>query len=284
MSSAFQDITESSNTLSVDNQTVIFDSSENISEYNVEADLVVTSPPYWNLKDYGHENQIGYDEAYEQYLDRLQKVWDQCYKNTSDDAIMVVNIGDRRKEKTFYPIGMDIYNKMRQWELIDNIIWYKPNSLPQPAYYLDRLFDDKYENLLIFAKNEDYNYTFNKIRVEQKYKDQDPRDEKMNEKGRSVGNVLKMRAYRPPTVKNGNYHAAAYPEELIYALIYTFSNEGDTVLDPFLGSGTTLKVARELDRNGYGFEIDNEYRELIENRINEDIRIPDWDDLDILSQ
>lgn len=269
-------------TLEVADQTVYFKSSETIDEVD-DADLVITSPPYWNLKDYGHENQIGHDEAYEAYLDRLQTVWDACYEATHEDAIMVVNIGDRRHEKTFYPIGMDIYNRMDNWKLLDNLIWYIPNSLPQPAYYLDKLFDDKYENLLVFAKNYDYEYTFNKIRVEQKYKGVDPREEKLNDEGRSVGNVLKMRAYRPPTIKEQNYHAAAYPEELIYALMYTFSDPGDTVLDPFLGSGTTLKVARKMDRQGIGYEIDEEYRDLIEERITEDMDEPSWEQLDILS-
>jgi len=269
-------------TLEIGDQTVHFTSSEDISAVT-DADLVITSPPYWNLKDYGHENQIGHDESYEAYLDRLQQVWDACYEATQENAIMIINIGDRRHQKKFYPIGMDIYDRMDNWRLLDNLIWYIPNSLPQPAYYLDNLFDDKYENLLVFAKNYDYEYTFNKIRVEQKYKGVDPREEKLNDEGRSVGNVLKMRAYRPPTIKEQNYHAAAYPEELIYGLMYTFSNPGDTVLDPFLGSGTTLKVARTMDRRGFGYEIDAEYRDLIAERITENMDEPAWEQLDILS-
>lgn len=269
--------------LKIENQTVYFKSSENMGGLDENPSLIITSPPYWNLKDYGHENQVGYDETYEDYLSRLQKVWDECYRVSDQDAIMVVNIGDRRHKKKFYPIAMDIYNQMDNWELIDNLIWYIPNSLPQPAYYLDKLFDDKYENLLVFAKNQDYEYTFNKVRVEQKYKGIDPREEKLNNKGRSVGNVLKMRAYRPPTIKEQNYHAAAYPEELIYALMYTFSNPGDKVLDPFLGSGTTLKVARKMDRAGIGYEIDEDYRKLIAERIREDMDKPQWEQLDILS-
>lgn len=268
--------------LQVRDQTVYFKSSEDIAEVD-DADLVITSPPYWNLKDYGHDDQIGHDESYEEYLDRLQSVWEACYEATTENAILVINIGDRRHEKQFYPIGMDIYNRMEQWKLIDNLVWYIPNSLPQPAYYLDKLFDDKYENLLVFAKNYEYDYTFNKITVEQKYKGVDPREEKLSDDGRSIGNVLKMRAYRPPTIKEQNYHAAAYPEELVYALMYTFSNPGDTVLDPFLGSGTTLKVAEKLDRVGVGYEIDEEYRDLISSRITEDMEEPSWEQLDILS-
>lgn len=275
--------TQEMDSLETENQTVYFESSEDMDDLDEDPSLIITSPPYWNLKDYGHENQVGYNDSYEEYLSRLQKVWEECYRVSDENAIMVINIGDRRHEKTFYPIAMDIYSRMENWNLIDNLIWYIPNALPQPAYYLDKLFDDKYENLLVFAKNEDYEYTFNKIRVDQKYKGVDPREDKLNNEGRSVGNVLKMRAYRPPTIKEQNYHAAAYPEELIYALMYTFSNPGDQVLDPFLGSGTTLKVARKMDRVGIGYEIDNEYRDLIEERIKEDMDEPNWEQLDILT-
>jgi len=270
-------------TIKVKNQKVIFDTSEKIPDYDVDGELVITSPPYWDLKDYSSEKQIGYNESYQKYLDRLTKVFHCCYKNTTKNAIMVVNVNSIRREKKYYPIAMDIVQELENWELIQNLIWYKPNSLPQPNYYLDKLFDDKYENLLVFAKNKKYNHTFNKIRVNQKYKQKEPRESKMNDKGRSIGNVINMRAYRPPTIKDENYHAAAFPEELIYGLIHTFSNEGDTVIDPFLGSGTTLKVCRNMNRRGIGFEINKGYKKLIKNRILEDMDKPSWQELDIIS-
>lgn len=269
--------------IEIENQKAFFDSSENLLKYDVEPSLVVTSPPYWDLKDYSTENQIGYDESYEKYLDRIESVLEKCYQISTENAVMVVNINSIRREKEYYPIAMDIVGSLENWNLMQNLIWFKPNSLPQPNYYLDKLFDDKYENLLVFSKNNEYNHTFNKIRVEQKYKEQEPRSDKMNKKGRSIGNVISMRAYRPPNIKDKNYHTAAFPEEIIYALIHTFSNKDDVVLDPFLGSGTTLKVCRNMNRNGVGFEINQGYKELIEDRINEDMNRPNWKELDIIS-
>lgn len=274
---------EQASSLHIDNQSVYFHNSEEMSAViDDEADLIITSPPYWNLKDYGHENQIGHDEAYDDYLSRLDAVWKECYEVSDENAILIINIGDRRHQKKFYPIAMDIYNRMDDWKLLDNLIWHIPNALPQPAYYLDKLFDDKYENLLVFGKNYEYDFTFNKLRVPQNYRDAEPRDDKLNDDGRCIGNILQMRAYRPPNIKKKNYHAAAYPEELIYALMSAFSDPEDTVLDPFLGSGTTLKVARHLNRNGIGFELDTDYRELIDDRIREEMTSPDLEELDLL--
>ena len=87
----------------------------------------------------------------------------------------------------------------------------------------------------------------NNIRIEclyipQKYLNADPRQHKKNKNGRCLGNILRIPAYRPPNVKQLGYHEAAFPEELVAVMVETFTGESDTVLDPFLGSGTTLKV------------------------------------------
>lgn len=242
----------------------------------------MTSPPYWNLKDYEHPDQIG-QESYSQYIERMNKVWQECYRVSNKDAILAINVGNRRVNKQYYPIAMDIYSSMENWCLIDNLIWFIPNALPQPYYYMDCLFDDKYENVLIFAKNYSYKYTFNKPRVKQKYATLDPRKEKLNPSGRGLGNVIKIPAYRPPNIKSMNYHVAAYPEELVYLLMQTFTNEGDTVLDPFLGSGTTLKVAYSINRNGIGYEINENLKDVIENRIKERWQPPDFSYYDIVN-
>lgn len=271
------------NRIGIDGQTVYFDSAEQAAAYvETPAQLVVTSPPYWNAKDYEHPDQIGFGENYSEYLSRLDAVWTACAEATADNAILLVNVRDMRKDKEFYPLSMDIREAMSEWTLIDQLVWYIPNALPQPNYYLDKLFDNKHESILVFAKSTDYDYVFNKPRVEQKYAD-DPREGKMNDEGRGLGNVFRMRAYRPPTIKQQNYHIAAFPEELVALLIHTFSEEGDYVLDPFLGSGTTLKVAKHMGRHGYGFELNTDYAEMITDRINEPFHPPDWKALDILS-
>ena len=82
-------------------------------------------------------------------------------------------------------------------------------------------------------------------------------------------------------MKKLGYHVAAYPEELVALMLESYTDPGDVVLDPFLGSGTTLKVARAMGRQGIGIEINEEFEELIASRINEPWEVPDWRDLDI---
>lgn len=268
--------------LRLDGQAAYFQSSEDpIPAAKGSVDLVMTSPPYWNLKDYGHRGQIG-GESYEDYLARMNAVWNRCAELAGEEAVMVVNVGNRRHQKVFYPIAFDIANTIEQWELWDILIWYIPNALPQPNHYIERLFDNKFEFLLVFTKPKRRGYQMHKPRVPQKYQDVDPRQHKKNPLGRCLGNVIRIPAYKPPNVKKLGYHQAAYPEELVALVLESFTSPGDTVLDPFVGSGTTLKVARGMGRSGIGIEINPDYRPLIAERIKEPFEVPDWRDLDIL--
>ena len=239
--------------LRIGNQTVHFASAEDMAGLVApgSADFVMTSPPYWDLKDYGHPGQIG-ASGYGEYLDRLGAVWSECYRAAADGAVMVVNAGSRRRNKRFYPIGLDIASRAGDWTLWDILVWYIPNALPQPNHYMERLFDNKFEFLLVFTKGGPDAYSFHKPRVPQKYADADQREHKKNGRGRCIGNVIRVPAYRPPNVRETGYHAAAYPEELVVLMLESFTDPGDTVLDPFLGSGTTLKVARAMGRAGVG--------------------------------
>ena len=266
----------------ISNQRVLNGTSEEmISVEDNCVDLIVTSPPYWNLKDYGNKNQIG-ASSYDEYLARLNKVWSECFRVAKPGGVLVINVNSRRHQGKFYPIAFDIVSSMKNWNFWDHVIWYIPNALPQPNHYIERLLDNKYESCLVFIKGDAKSYKFNKIRVPQKYATADPRTQKKNPNGRCIGNIVRIPAYRPPNIKEMGYHVAAYPEELAAFFISTYTNEGDIVLDPFLGSGTTLKVSRVLNRNGIGFEINPDYLPLIEKRISENWEVPDWRNLDII--
>lgn len=269
-------------TIKINKQQVYFGSSENLDFIKDKSvDFIMTSPPYWNLKDYGHSDQIG-NSDYDTYLNRLNKVWDECYRVSKENAIFVLNVGNRRHNKTYLPIGFDIYSKIKNWKLWDSIIWYIPNALPQPNSYIERLFDNKYEFLLVFTKQGgNSNYTFHKPRVPNKYRDVDPRKHKMNKKGRCLGNIIRIPAYRPPNVKSMNYHVASYPEELVSLMMDTMTNRGDVVLDPFLGSGTTLKVANAMDRKGVGVELNTKFKNVIKSKVQEPFNVPNWKTVDM---
>ena len=247
-------------------------------------DLIVTSPPYWDLKKYGSkksELEIG-KSTYDEYLAQLNLVWQECYRCSADDAVLIINVNTRRVQKRFHAIPFDIAARMEGWELWDHVIWYVPNALPQPYHYMERLLDNKFESCLVFTKEGRPSYKFHKPRVPQKYIEADPRSHKKNSRGRCVGNILRIPAYRPPNIKQLGYHVAAFPEELVAFFIECYTDTGDRVLDPFLGSGTTLKVARTMGRLGVGYECHEEYAELIQERVNERWAVPDWRDIDIL--
>lgn len=244
-------------------------------------DLFITSPPYWNLKRYGSADEIG-QTTYDQYLSDLQVVWAECFRCAKPDSVLVINVNSRRASKRFYPIAFDIAGRMKDWVFWDHVIWYIPNALPQPNHYMERVLDNKFESCLVFTKGSADGYKFKKPRVPQKYLHADPRDHKKNNRGRCVGNIIRIPAYRPPNVKQMGYHVAAFPEELVAFFIACYTDPGDTVLDPFVGSGTTLKVANVMDRRGIGYELNADFIPLIQRRVAERWSPPDWRDLDIL--
>lgn len=267
----------------VNNQTVFWGGNDNIKNLPDESvDFIMTSPPYWDLKKYGQiKGQIG-NEEYDVYIERLVSLFSECYRAAKDGAIFVLNINSRRSKGVFYPIAFDIYKNIRDWKLWDVLIWYIPNALPQPNHYIERLFDNKFEYLLVFLKGDVKKYKFHKPRVPQKYIIADPRSHKKNKDGRCLGNIIRIPAYRPPNIKKLGYHEAAFPEELVALMVESFTDENDIVLDPFLGSGTTLKVCQVMNRQGIGFEINEGYKDLITQRINEPWEVPDWRQIDII--
>lgn len=268
--------------LEVAGQRVWFGTSEDLSFLpGGSVDLVLTSPPYWNRKRYGAAGEIGH-EPYDTYLARLDTVWAECHRAARPGAVLVVNVAHFRHQRRYYPLAFDIAERMKGWVLWDVLIWYVPNALPQPNHYRDRLFDAKHEYLLVFTRDGDLDYRFDQPRVPQKYRGADPRADKMDERGRSLGSVIRIPAYRPPNIRELGHHIAAYPEELAALVIRTFSEPSDVVLDPFLGSGTTLKVTRSLRRNGIGVELNPDFEPLIRRRIAEPFEEPDWTRVDVL--
>lgn len=263
-------------------QTVFIQDSRRMPEVAEQSvRLFLTSPPYWDLKDYGSSHEIG-QASYERYLDDLSRVWSECYRCAAQDAVLIVNVNSRRVKKRFYPIAFDIAACMKGWRVWDHVIWYIPNALPQCNHYMERVLDNKYESCLVFTKDGSDRFKFHKPRVPQKYLNADPRAHKKHVDGRCLGNILRIPAYRPPNVKTLGYHVAAFPEELVAFFLQCYTDPGDTVLDPFLGSGTTLKVCKVMGRNGIGFELNPDYEKLIRRRIAENWEVPAWTDIDLI--
>jgi site-specific DNA-methyltransferase (adenine-specific) len=233
--------------------------------------LVITSPPYWQLKDYGSGEQIGFNESYESYINNLNLVWNECHRVLHPGCRLCINIGDQFARSVYYgrykviPIRTEIikFCETIGFDYMGAIIWQKVTttnttggatimgSFPYPRNGILKL---DYEFILIFKKLG----TAPKPTAEQK-KSSAMAKEEWNEYFSGHWNFAGVK-------QNG--HLAMFPEELPARLIKMFAFVGDTVLDPFLGSGTTSVAARNLGRNSVGYEINVEYISKIKEKLN----------------
>ncbi|KYO67356.1 DNA methyltransferase [Thermovenabulum gondwanense] len=252
---------------------IIIGDSRNMSEIeNQKIDLIITSPPYWHIKDYGVENQIGYGQTLHEYLRDLYRVWQECFRVLKDGRRLCINIGDQFARSLIYgrykiiPLHSEIIAQCEDigFDYMGSIIWQKKttmntsggaNVMGSYPYPPNGMVEIDYEFILIFKKP---GKSPEKIPAEVK-----------------SASILTKEEWKEYFSGHWNFkgerqveHEAMFPEELPYRLIKMFSFTGETVLDPFLGSGTTLKVALDLGRNGIGYEINPKFLEVIEKKLN----------------
>lgn len=233
--------------------------------------LVVTSPPYWQIKDYGSEEQIGYNHSYEDYINNLNLVWQECHRILDGGCRLCINIGDQFARAVYYgrykviPIKTEIikFCEIIGFDYMGTIIWQKQTTMNTSGggsvmgsypYPRNGIIKIDYESILLFKKN-----------------------------GRSINAAAdkKTKAASKLTHEEWNTyftghwhfkgekqdkHIAMFPVELPHRLIKMFSFVGDTVLDPFLGSGTTSLAAINLRRNSIGYEINRDFLPVIRRK------------------
>lgn len=229
--------------------------------------LVVTSPPYWQLKDYGSDAQIGFNQSLDEYFESLAQVWRECYRVLHPGCRMCINVGDQFARAAHYgrykviPLHAQIIADAERagFDFMGQIIWQKVTtqnasgggaimgSFPYPRNGIVKL-DSEY--ILLFKKLGDAP----KPTPEQKTK--------------SVISVEEWNRFFAghwnfAGEKQGDGHIAMFPTELPRRLIRMFCFHGETVLDPFLGAGTTLKAAMECGRKGIGYEINRDFKGAI---------------------
>ena len=235
--------------------------------------LVITSPPYWQLKDYGDGNQIGFDESYEDYINSLNLVWKECHRVLHKGCRLCVNIGDQFARSVYYgrykviPIRTEIikFCETIGFDYMGAIIWQKVTttnttggatimgSFPYPRNGILKI---DYEFILIFKK---YG---NAPKVSKEVKER-------SKLTKEEWNQYFSGHWNFPGEKQRD-HLAMFPEELPRRLIKMFSFVGDTVLDPFLGSGTTSLTAKNLERNSWGYEVNESFIPLIKDKVSSD--------------
>ena len=253
------------------NHKIIIGDSRLMAEINNESvHLVITSPPYWQLKDYGSDNQIGFDDSYEEYINNLNLVWNECYRILHKGCRLCVNIGDQFARSVYYgrykviPIRTEIikFCETIGFDYMGAIIWQKVTttnttggasimgSFPYPRNGILKI---DYEFILIFKKIGEAPKVTKEIKEKSK----------MTQK---EWNEFFTGHWNFNGQKQTN-HIAMFPEELPRRLIKMFSFVGDTILDPFLGSGTTSLAAKNLDRNSVGYEINKDFLPVIKEKI-----------------
>lgn len=232
--------------------------------------LIVTSPPYWQLKDYGTENQIGFHDNYESYINNLNLVWKECYRILHDGCRLCINIGDQFARSVYYgrykviPIRTEIikFCETLGMDYMGAIIWQKQTtmnttgggavmgSFPYPRNGILKL---DYEFILIFKKLGNAP----KPTSEQK---------KNSILSKEEWNVYFASHWTFSGARQDG-HIAMFPEELPKRLIKMFSFVGETIFDPFMGSGTTALAAKKLGRNSIGYEINPEFIDYYKQKL-----------------
>ena len=253
---------------------IVFGDSRSLNKVKSNSvQLIITSPPYWQLKDYGTENQIGFNDSYEEYINNLNLVWQECYRVLSDGCRMCINIGDQFARSVYYgrykviPIRTEIirFCESLGMDYMGAIIWQKTTTMNTSGggaimgsfpYPRNGILKMDYEFILIFKKLGNAP----KPTKEQKERSAITKEE-WGQYFSSHWNFNGVKQFE---------HIAMFPEELPRRLIKMFSFVGETVLDPFAGSGTTSLAAKHLGRNSVGYEINKSFAPIIKSKLCEE--------------
>lgn len=235
--------------------------------------LIVTSPPYWQLKDYGTTAQIGFHNTYEQYINYLNLVWSECHRILADSCRLCINIGDQFARSVYYgrykiiPIHTEVIRFCESigFDYMGSIIWQKPTNMhttggqrvmgsyPYPRSGIVKI---DFEYILLFKKQGKTVTATKENRTASVLTDKE-------------WNTYFSSHWTFPGARQ-DCHIAVFPEELPKRLIRMFSFVGETVLDPFMGSGTTALAARNLGRNSVGYEINPNFKSYYCEKVMQD--------------
>ncbi len=253
---------------------IIFGDSRSLNQIEDKSvQLIITSPPYWQLKDYGTEDQIGFNDSYEEYINNLNLVWKECNRVLSDGCRMCINIGDQFARSVYYgrykviPIRTEIirFCESLGMDYMGAIIWQKTTTMNTSGggaimgsfpYPRNGILKMDYEFILLFKK------LGNAPKPMPQQKEQSAMTKE--EWGQYFSSHWNFNGVKQMG------HIAMFPEELPKRLIKMFSFAGETVFDPFAGSGTTSLAAKNLDRNSIGYEINKGFEPIIREKLGVD--------------
>lgn len=244
-------------------------------------DCVVTSPPYFGLRDYGNPGQYGLEETPAAYVETMRKVFTEVRRVMADDGTLWLNLGDSYgtdRQLLMLPARVALALQQDGWVLRNEVVWHKTNGMPSSAR--DRL-TNKHEKLFLLTPNSRYHFDLDAIRESHSMKPQrrgssadykapggkgrnDGVHVKRSEKGtdghalgKNPGDVWSITTRPYPAA-----HFAVFPIDLPIRCIKAGCKPGGTVLDPFSGSGTTGVAAQQLGRRYIGVDLNSAYHDL----------------------
>ena len=233
--------------------------------------LVVTSPPYWTLKRYeDNPNQLGHVKDYEAFLDCLKRVWEECYRVLVPGGRLICVVGDvclsRRAfgRHVVVPLHADLCVICRRigFDNLNPIIWYKISNAHYEVQNGTKFLGKPYEPNAIIKNDIEF------ILMQRKpggYRQPTLEQRKLSMLSKEEYDAWFVQFWKM-TGASTREHPAPFPAELAYRLVRMFSFAGDTVLDPFLGSGTTMVAAMRACRNSIGVDIEEQYVKLARRR------------------
>ena len=236
---------------------VVWGTAENMDRIaSGSVKTVVTSPPYWNLKDYFKKGQIG-QEDYTSYLKRMARVWSECHRILRPDGSLWININIRRigGKPCLMPLDFIRQCTAMGFMLRGILIWHKSSGIPTGS----KNIVDRHEYVLAFTKSPASGFSADAFRQFADYRNPDINGGffwNINRKAGSVGKKY--------------IHPAIFPTALVDRVVQVSSAPGDLVVDPFLGSGTSLISAANLGRDFIGYEYNEGFRPLMESRFRSD--------------
>lgn len=284
-------------------------------------DCCITSPPYYGLRDYGHAEQIGLEETPELYVQKMVEVFSEVKRVLKKEGTLWLNIGDsycaprgntsaspgyenlagnnglnykgnkptgnlKPKDLIGIPWMLAFALRADGWYLRQDIIWHKPNPMPESV--TDRC-TKSHEYVFLLSKSAKYYYDAEAIKEESKelsgwarqrnnglntweYNNTQDRIEQTGQKSVSqgfgeIGKANKRSVWTVTTKPYSDAHFATFPEDLVVDMIKAGCPENGIVLDPFMGAGTTALVASKLNRNYIGFELNEQYVSIANKRL-----------------
>jgi len=253
-------------------------------------DCVITSPPYWGLRDYGIEGQLGQEPTFDEYIQHMLIIFNEVFRvlKATGNVWVVIGTTFRDKNDTMIPERFSLGMVNHGWIKRRTVIWYKPNCMPSSV---KDDFTNDFEYVYRFVKSKKYyfeqqfeeysHWTIERAKYPWSRKD-NPKLKALRESGQvnnEFSDICASVARNPGRNKRTVWrinlqpfkdaHFAVFPEKLVEPMIKAGCPSGGLVLDPFVGSGTTALVARKLGRHYIGIDLNEDYVTMANKRLSE---------------